>query len=275
MRTGRGPQRSLDSRSPGPRGGREREPERTDFFARLRGALEDIGAFRCVAVRDLIDERFGGNRFAAARGVDRLRLRGLIVETQAHGRRGGAFRVLSLTAAGKRELERAAEDRAGPRQRWWAGAVKPAEAVHEAAVYRAAKEEARRLEARGCRVVRVVVDSEFKGAVARRSEAARARDGRRAADRERLQAARELDLPTRGGKVHYPDARLEYEDAHGQAGRVDVEVATNHYRAAQVAAKQACGFRVYAAGGRGRRLASLEGSGGGGGGFRDDEAFEL
>ena len=44
----------------------------------------------------------------------------------------------------------------------------------------------------------------------------------------------------------YPDAQIEYTDADGRSGRVNVEVASGHYRAGSVRAKAAAGFRMHA-----------------------------
>lgn len=120
------------------------------------------------------------------------------------------------------------------------------------------------------------------------SEKARARYGAEAADRAKRDAARALELPVEGGKVIYPDLQIEYVDAEGGLGRVNVEVATGNYRAGDIAAKAAAGFRMHAAdaaarskiaaalGGGGRRglnLGDLEGRGGGGGGGRGEEGL--
>ena len=83
---------------------------------------------------------------------------------------------------------------------------------------------------------------------------------------ERLaELAAEHDLHVVDGHVQLPDVRLEYETAAGERGRVDLELATNHYRAGQLAAKQQAGFTVYSAGGRhGRSLAGRDLRGGAG-----------
>ncbi len=76
-------------------------------------------------------------------------------------------------------------------------------------------------------------------------------------------------MPVVDGKVTYPDLQIEYIDAEGHGGRVNVEVATGHYRGKDISAKLAAGFRMHAADGRAKRkidLARLEGRGGGGGG---------
>ena len=82
--------------------------------------------------------------------------------------------------------------------------------------------------------------------MAKRSETARARDGKAAADIERMQAAQDLGLPVdQQGKVHYPDVQIEYTDADGRTDHVHVEVATNDYRNRSIQAKAAAGFVIH------------------------------
>ena len=106
------------------------------------------------------------------------------------------------------------------------------------------------------------LDGELKSIVARRSESARVREGRRAADAERHHAAKELHLPIDArGRVLYPDAQIEYVDADGRTGRVNVEVASGNYRGRSIRAKAAAGFRMHANGAAGRRVLRLLGPG--------------
>ena len=74
--------------------------------------------------------------------------------------------------------------------------------------------------------------------------------------------------------MEYPDAQLEYIDSEGRTGRVNVEIATEHYSAKSIGAKAAAGFAVHGSNGRAtarvaRSLGQDQGSGGGGGGGRD------
>ena len=151
-------------------------------------------------------------------------------------------------------------------------------------MYRAARAEIAELEQRGAAVNRIRLDYELKSRVARATERARARKGGEAAQRAKVEAARKLGLPIdEQGRVHYPDAQIEYSDEMGVSGRVSVEVTSEDYRARDIQAKAAAGFALHANGraaGRklGRSLAlDPEGSkrGGGGGRRKDDELFEL
>ena len=115
------------------------------------------------------------------------------------------------------------------------------------------------------------------------AEKARVKDGNEAAHLAKIEAARQMNLPVDAeGKIHYPDARIEYEDERGGAGRVDVEVTSGNYRSKSLQAKVSAGFKMYANGRDAmQRLSSALGmrepkSGGrGGGARRDEELFEL
>jgi hypothetical protein len=45
--------------------------------------------------------------------------------------------------------------------------------------------------------------------------------------------------------VHFPDARIEYEDRDGRSRHEDLEVVTGHYRGAHGAASARSGFTRY------------------------------
>ena len=265
-------------------GARARSPERGGRGRRIRieeraeGVLRDAGMFRAVAVRDLVDARFGGNAFAAMATLRRLERSGLVEVAEARGPRGGAFRCVGLTEAGRRRL-----DAQGGAQRWWTGRIGGRQVSHDVAVYRAAAAHRRRIEAEGGRVRRVRIDSEFRSLVARRVERARARGGTAAAEAEVARCAEELRLSLDGGSLHYPDARIEYEDAAGRTGSSDIEVVTEHYRGGAVRAKAAAGFAIHAAGRAAARSAGFglprlgggSGGGGGGAGRADEGLLEL
>ena len=58
-------------------------------------------------------------------------------------------------------------------------------------------------------------------------------------------------------RIHYPDARIEYENEQGSPGRVDVEVTSGNYRGKSLQAKLSAGFKLYANGqGAKRQLSS-------------------
>ena len=81
--------------------------------------------------------------------------------------------------------------------------------------------------------------------------------GRRAGVVERHRATVELGLPVdAGGCVLYLDVQIEYVDAEGRRGRVNVEVISRHYDVRKLGEKTAAGFRMHADGAlAARRLA--------------------
>ena len=120
----------------------------------------------------------------------------------------------------------------------------------------------------GASIQRVRIDAELKKQVARATETARAKEGKAAADAARHKAAQELELPVKEGRVVYPDAQIEYLDVEGRSGRVNVEVASEHYSGKTIAAKAQAGFQMHGNGGRANAAISraLGGAGRGGGG---------
>ena len=225
----------------------------------MEAALVDVSIHRTVAYRDMVAVHFGGHPYAARRAIDRLKTQGLLQERTATAPRGGSFQTLAATGKGARHARAAAAhygfDAAQLCRSGWG---RPRDAAHDVAIYRAVRAAREELAAHGATARRIRLDGELRGIVARRSETARTRAGRAAADAERRRAATEYQLPIGpDGKVLFPDAQLEYtltdEDGHDTFGRVNVEVISPHYRAATVAAKAAAGFALFGSNGRAAR----------------------
>ena len=218
------------------------------FEERKRLALDDLATYRAVSFRDLSDARFGGNDFAARRGISQMHEAGLVVRGKGWGPRGRPFLIFAATAAGTR----AAAQRGPAGQRRWHGLVKPSEAHHDTAVYRAAREKIAELEGQGCKVVRIRIDAELKSELAKAAERARAEGGPEAARAAQHRVARELGLPVSGGKVHVPDVQIEFErpeEGDGpEPGRANIEVVTASYKDRAIKAKAAMGFHLSASG---------------------------
>ena len=264
---------------------REYDPRRTKrqtFQERMDRAIADVGMYRNIAYRDLADAHFEGHPYAARRAVDQMVRAGHVREHTAEGPQGGTYTVLTLTERGVERAERIARDQGlDKEQKAWSGLVKPGELQHDVAVFRAARIEQVRLLEQGAVLKRVRIDAELKREIAHATESARARGGKKAADAARFQAAEELGLPVKDGRVEYPDAQLEY-DIEGRSGRVNVEIATEHYSAKSIGAKAAAGFAVHGSNGRAAaRVARAlgqdhsTGGGGGSGGRRDKGSIEL
>ena len=231
---------------------RAQDPEarhrpRRSRTARTRDAVADVGLYRAVSYTDLSDQHFDGHPYATRRSVNHMIRAGLIEEHEATGPQGQSFKVLTATERGRDAAQRAAVD-AGhvPEQQTWSGIVKPAELSHDTAVYRAALDERACIEAAGGRVVRVRIDAELKATVATATERARAEGGDRAADEAKRTAAHDLGLHVvNHDQVLYPDAQLDIEDADGRSGRVNVEMVSDHYHTAAIAAKAGAGYAMH------------------------------
>ena len=277
------PQRSPRSKNRSPREQptrRNRTRDRIDIHQRKRQALDDVATYRVVSVRDLVEQRFGGNAFAARKGINALKNEGLLHEHTARVKSGKSFKVLFASQKGR---HKAWGNRENKDQRYWSGLAKPSEISHDSTVYRAARSEIAKLDKSDARVKRVQLDYELKSQVSKIAERTRARDGDEAAFDAKIEAANQMNLPVDSdGKIHYPDARIEYENEQGSPGRVDVEVTTDSYRSNGLQAKLSAGFKLYANGSSAKRqLSSALGikdsknSSRGGGAIRDEELFEL
>ncbi len=263
---------------------REYDPrtERKNFQDRTDRAVAEVGMYRSVAYRDLAEAHFDGHPYAARRAVDRMVRAGHVREHSAEGPQGGTYKVLTLTERGVERAERVAREQGlDKEQKAWSGLVKPEELQHDVAVFRAARIEQVRLLEQGAVLKRIRIDAELKREIARATETARARGGKEAAHAARFEAAEALGLPVKDGRVEYPDAQLEY-DIEGRSGRVNVEIATEHYSAKSIGAKAAAGFAVHGSNGRAaarvaRSLGQDHSTGGGGesGGRRDKGSIEL
>ena len=226
------------------------------FRDRSERALADVGIYRCVSLRDLAETHFGGHPYTTRRAVNAWIREGLVKEITATGPKGNPFKVFTLTRKGVAEARKLAAERGmDPGQEIRFARTRPAEAAHDTAIYRACRQEHQRLIEQGAATRRVRLDTELKSTIARRSESARVRGGRRAADAERHCAAQELGLPVdERGHVLYPDAQIEYVDAEGRSGRVNIEVASGNYRQGSIRAKAAAGFVLHANGPAAARL---------------------
>ena len=244
--------------------GRERRPVRDrDRVYEIDGTesriLGTVGAFRVVCESDLHDGR--GDTRRAQRHLDQ---EGLLRTSPL----SSADRAVVLTDRGRDLLEANRHERHErswePRQAFYSGLRKPRELTHDSKVYRAYLRAEERLREHGGRVDRVVLDYELKRDYQRflheRNRGRKDCDGRPDREPEEIARwAREHDLPYEDGHVHFPDARIEYEDRDGRSRHEDIEVVTTHYRGAHAASAAKSGFTCYVV------IGGLVGGRGGGG----------
>ncbi len=237
--------------------GPERELVRDcDRDYRLNGddtrTLSTVGAFRVVSEHGLRDP---GHLSFGVRDKDlrRLEKEGLIQRVPLDGRE----RAVALTDRGHSLLESHRERDSERAQQFYSGADRPRERRHDVEVYQAYLKAAERLHEQEGRIVRVALDRELKRGYQQFLQAGnrgdRDSDGRPDRTVEEIQVwARQHDLPYFDDQVHFPDLRIEYEDASGDVRWQDIEVTTEHYRGAHGAAASRSGFSIHSSGKKGR-----------------------
>lgn len=230
--------------------GPERELVRDhDHDYRLNGSdtrtLSTVGAFRIVPEQELSDWR---NVAFDVRDRDLrdLESQGLIQRVPVNEK----DRAVALTDRGRALLERHRVRDTGPGQRFYSGADRPRERSHDALFYRAYLEAAERLHDQGARIERVQLDRQLKRDYQRflqdRNRGDRNSDGRPDRSEAEIAAwAHEHNLPYFDEQVHFPDVRIEYEDANGDTRYEDIEVITEHYRGAHRASAARCSFSMH------------------------------
>jgi hypothetical protein len=239
--------------------------------------MAKVGAFRVVPANEL---RASNPRTPTrpARDLERLREHGL-VKTMPYVVGRTRTTLVTLTERGRDVLEaRRLPDGRHAEQKFYAGIRKPRELAHDARVHAAYERAVEKLEWRGARVRRVVLEEELKADYQRflqRGNKGR-RDARGEPDRDQDAVAlwaREHQLPYHDGHVELPDARIEYVDREGRPAVEDIEIVTPHYRGAHAAAKAASGFSRYRA--IGARAGGVSGSGRNGRGMDPRAAEDL
>src|SRR5262249_4361809 len=119
--------------------------------------LATVGAFRVVDARDLPSSARDPHRG----DLYSLRAQKLVQTVSPQFRWGERAVAVTLTKEGRALLEHYQSPRDGEaRQVFYAGVAKPRELVHDAQLYRAYEDAAKRLHADGARIQRVVLDYE-------------------------------------------------------------------------------------------------------------------
>jgi hypothetical protein len=218
-----------------------------------RSTMRQVGSFRTVLAKDFLAIEYGGERARFERDMAKLiaqklvETRSVVIAThdrkrQSHTR---SLYLIGLTKKGKELLKRFDPEIRQASQSLYAGFVKPREIAHDSAIYRMYQAEVAHIEKQGGRVKRVVLDFELKKQAYRPLAKARA-ISLEEFNRKRREIAEGFGLKVVEGKIRLPDLRIEYETARGDAARVDLELATEHYRAEHMAAKRGAGFKIYA-----------------------------
>jgi DNA-binding PadR family transcriptional regulator len=215
-------------------------------------ALVDLGRFRVIAADDLARFAYNNDKTRMEQETANLTRRGLIEEREVDTSFGRTSRIFALTRAGRKLLVNS--NRLPKGQEIYSGFVKPKEAKHDAELYRVYQREAARIEERGGRVRRVVLDYELKKKV--NGDLMQIGD-----EKENLggkeEVAERYGLRVVAGRIPLPDLQIEYEMPERGVVRVNLELATGDYRPAQIAEKARAGFTIYSHpddGARARRI---------------------
>lgn len=202
--------------------------------------LADLGKFRVIAADDLAQFAYKDDRARMEQETTNLTRQGLVEEKRVETSLSGTTRMYTLTKAGRRVLLKS--DRVPKGQEIYSGFVKPREAKHDAELYRLYQREASRIETRGGKVRRVVLDYELKKNVNRdlmRLGSERDNCGKR------QEVAERYGLRVVRGRIPVPDLQIEYEMPEQGMARVNLELTTADYRPRQLAQKAQAGFTIY------------------------------
>jgi hypothetical protein len=168
--------------------------------------------------------------------LENLVRQGLIEFKSRRYEETGSRQLLTLTKNGHRFLTHTQS--AGNGQAFYYGFTNSREVRHDADLYRLYQKGALKIEGYGGRHLRVVLDYELKKHLyrdlAKLGKDRNSADGKPAiAERHGLQVVR--------GKIPVLDVRIEYETRDGERARVDLELATSHYRGRKLTEKVRAG----------------------------------
>ncbi|MGB6459330.1 MAG: hypothetical protein WBG02_05125 [Candidatus Acidiferrum sp.] len=203
--------------------------------------MVDVGKFRAIAQEDLTEFAYGSDKRRLGPDVENLVRQGLVQMKSIPHEETGSRRLLALTKAGHRFLT--ANRIADKQQALYFGFRKPPEAHHDADLYRLYQKAADKIQRAGGQNLRVVLDYELKKKVFH--DLAKLGPDRTSAESKRA-VAEHHGLQVVRGKIPLPDVRIEYDTAAWERARVDIELATSHYRGRHLAEKVRAGFSIYA-----------------------------
>jgi len=207
--------------------------------------LQDLGAFRTITANSLRKHLYDNDDERFSKDLRSLREQRLLT-VQSGSRANGEY--ISLTRAGKEITQSALSNRD---QVVYSGIVKKRELRHDGAIYDVYQKEARKISKAGGIPKRVVLDFELKKQVNRQLAKVQTIPPAER-ERQRRAIAEAHGLKVVEGKIQFPDVRIEFESRDQEQCKVDLECVTGHYKARQIAAKTAAGFKLYNQDYRGR-----------------------
>jgi hypothetical protein len=205
------------------------------------GTLSELGKFRALASEDLEEFQYHGEKDRMRPDVANLIRQGLIAEKNIPQSDTAPRRLLTLTKKGHQFLR--STGTVPQNQATYYGFAKPREAHHDADLFRLYHKAAEKIERQGGKNPRVLLDYELKKRVFH--DLAKLGPEKHSAESKR-EIAEKHGLQLVRGKIPLPDLRIEYEGRDGDMARVDLELATEHYRGSNLAEKVRAGFSLYA-----------------------------
>ena len=255
LRADRGPRESEGRVSQKSRHSCPSEKSRTAYELRGReyhlnspqsALLRDVGTFRTITAESLQKHLYHDDKERFRKDLRNLADQRLI---EIHADSAGKSRYISLTRTGKAVTEE--HLRTNQAQAVYSGIVKKRELRHDAAIYELYHKEAKHIAKTGGTPKRVVLDFELKKNINR--QVSKLQDfSPEEYQRRRQEIADAHGLKIVESKIQIPDLRVEYESREQEQSKVDLECITGHYKARQIAAKTAAGFKLYNQDYRGR-----------------------
>jgi hypothetical protein len=202
--------------------------------------MADIGKFRALAAKDIEAFIYGGDKTRMESDISNLRRQRLILERDIPQHENPPRRLIALTREGRHLL--AATKTVQKGQVLYQGFSKPREADHDTDLYKLYQRGLEKVSRDGGKNIRVILDAELKRILYRdlvRSSEQGSGEGKSViAERHGLRVVRDT--------IPVPDLRIEYETPEGEPARLDLELATKHYRFRNIARKVQAGFSIYA-----------------------------
>lgn len=222
---------------------------RTEYRSRSRtyrlrnseiSALAQIGVFRAVNKHDLAQYAYVGDEARMESDLRNLSQQSLIERHTLVGFKGDTPTIITLTRGGQKFLRHShvlPTDQAA-----YHGFRKPKEARHDAELYRLYQKVARDIVSKGGKNLRVSLDYELKKDLYRDL----ATRGQEEDDPDsKTEIASKHGLRVVASKIPIPDMRIEYDTPDFDRAKVDLELATSHYRPRHMAEKAHAGFTLY------------------------------
>ena len=206
-------------------------------------ALIEIGRFRAIQTRDLVEVLYQNDGERAGRDLRNLTSQGLIKTRTLNGTQ--KEQLLTITQSAKEFLGRAKPEGLEKEQKLHHGFVKPREARHDSMIYRLYEKAAQKIEVEGGTKLRVVLDYELKRELYRDLATLKSLPPVEQ-EAKRSEIAQEHGLKVVNGKIPLPDLRIEYETRDHEHARIDLELATRAYRGQHLSEKAKAGFSIYA-----------------------------